>query len=81
MACKTIERAVGAAYAPTASSTLAASRALVDDLRASITAGSLGQTELQSAIDRLPFAIEDRLQNGLAHSLRPVINAGRRGSF
>ncbi len=55
--------------------TVEASRQLIDDLRRKITDDSLDEATVKAAIDRLPEAIEQRLQGSVAYSLRPVINA------
>lgn len=55
--------------------TVEASRTLIDDLRGAIAADSLDETTIKVAIDRLPEAIEEKLQGALSCSLRPVINA------
>jgi L-seryl-tRNA(Ser) seleniumtransferase len=55
--------------------TVEVARASIEDLRAGILAGSLDEAQLKVPIDRLPLAIEERLQAGLSYSLRPVINA------
>ena len=55
--------------------TVEASRSSIDNLRGKIAADSLDEASVRSAIDRLPGAIEQRLQESLSYSLRPVINA------
>jgi L-seryl-tRNA(Ser) seleniumtransferase len=55
--------------------TVEAARGTIADLRTQLAAGSLDEVGLKKAIEQLPSAIEQRLQAGLAYSLRPVINA------
>ncbi len=55
--------------------TVAAARSALDDLRTAIANGSLDETQIASAIAKLPQQIEQRLQESLSYSLRPVINA------
>ena len=55
--------------------TVAASRALIEDLRGKIAADSLDEASVKALIDRLPEAIEQQLHRSFAYSLRPVINA------
>jgi L-seryl-tRNA(Ser) seleniumtransferase len=55
--------------------TVEASRSFIDDLRADIAAGTVGEPQLKTGIDGLPLAIGERLQTGLSYSLRAVINA------
>ncbi len=57
------------------SATLEAARAELDELRAEIDAGELDEARISSKIDRLPHAVEQRLKESHAYSLRPVINA------
>jgi len=55
--------------------TVEAARGLIEELRTQLAAGTLDQDRLKDAIEQLPAAIEQHLQAGLSHSLRPVINA------
>ena len=55
--------------------TLEAARAALERLRAEIVAGNLDEAQIQAHLDGLPQTVEQRLQQSLAHSLRPVINA------
>jgi L-seryl-tRNA(Ser) seleniumtransferase len=55
--------------------TVEASRKFIDDLRTRISAGSLNDGELAAAIAQGPLTIEQELNQSLAYSLRPVINA------
>src|SRR5271165_856726 len=55
--------------------TVAAAREVSADLRARIASGEIGEAELQGKIERLPSAIEARVQASQRYSLRPVINA------
>jgi L-seryl-tRNA(Ser) seleniumtransferase len=55
--------------------TVEVARAFIEDLRAGISAGSLDEAQLKTAIGQLPLAIGERLQVGLSYSLRAVINA------
>ena len=55
--------------------TIAAARAVLEQLRADITAGKLDEAQLRSRLDELPRTVEQRLRQSLAYSLRPVINA------
>jgi L-seryl-tRNA(Ser) seleniumtransferase len=57
------------------SATIAAARAVLEQLRTDITAGKLDEPRLRSRLDDLPRTVEQRLQKSLAYSLRPVINA------
>jgi L-seryl-tRNA(Ser) seleniumtransferase len=54
---------------------LEASRGALEQLRADITTGRLGEQQLKAKFDELPRDVEQRLQESLAYSLRPVINA------
>ena len=54
---------------------LEAARAFVDELRGRIAAGSLDERALQTSIEGAAGAIEQRLLQAHAYSLRPVINA------
>ena len=55
--------------------TVEAARAVGAELRARIAAGELDDSDLKNALARLPSTLEQRLQAGQSHSLRPVINA------
>ncbi len=55
--------------------TLEAARAALEELRAEINSGKLDETQIRSRLDDLPRAVEQRLRESLAYSLRPVINA------
>ncbi len=55
--------------------TLAAARAVLEQLRTDITAGTLDEAQIRSRLDELPRMVEQGLQQSLACSLRPVINA------
>ncbi|MFZ0911682.1 MAG: L-seryl-tRNA(Sec) selenium transferase [Candidatus Korobacteraceae bacterium] len=55
--------------------TIAAARAVLEQLRSDITAGQLDEAQIRSRLDGLPRTVEQRLQQSLAYSLRPVINA------
>lgn len=55
--------------------TIEAARAALEQLRTDITAGTLDDEQIRSKLDDLPRAIEQILQESLAYSLRPVINA------
>ena len=57
------------------SATIAAARAVLEQLRADITAGKLDEAQIRSRLDELPRTVEQRLRQSLAYSLRPVINA------
>jgi L-seryl-tRNA(Ser) seleniumtransferase len=57
------------------SATVAAGRAVLEQLRTEITAGELDEAQLRSRLDDLPPTVEQRLRQSLAFSLRPVINA------
>jgi len=57
------------------SATIAAARASLEQLRTDITAGKLDEAQLRSRLDELPPTVEQKLQQSLAYSLRPVINA------
>jgi L-seryl-tRNA(Ser) seleniumtransferase len=57
------------------SATIAAARAVLEQLRSDITAGQLDETQIRSRLDELPRTVEQRLRQSLALSLRPVINA------
>jgi len=55
--------------------TLEAARAALEQLRADIAAGRVGEEQIKAALDNLPREVEDRLNRSLSYSLRPVINA------
>jgi L-seryl-tRNA(Ser) seleniumtransferase len=57
------------------SATVAAGRAVLEQLRTEITAGELDEAQIRSRLDDLPATVEQRLRQSLAYSLRPVINA------
>ena len=55
--------------------TLRATRIVLEELRADITAANLDEQQVKARLDEAPRLIEQRLQESLAYSLRPVINA------
>ena len=55
--------------------TLEAARAVLEQLRADISAGKLDGAQVKSRLDDLPRDVEQTLRHSLAYSLRPVINA------
>ncbi len=55
--------------------TLEAGRETLEQLRREVAAGTLDEAQLNSRIDDLPHDVERKLQESLAYSLRPVINA------
>ena len=55
--------------------TVEAARVALEQLRADIAAGKLDEAQIKSRLDDLPRGVEQQLQQSLAHSLRPVINA------
>jgi L-seryl-tRNA(Ser) seleniumtransferase len=57
------------------SATVAAARAALEQLRSDITAGKLDEEQIKTRLDQLLPAVERKLQQALAYSLRPVINA------
>jgi L-seryl-tRNA(Ser) seleniumtransferase len=57
------------------SATTEAARAALEQLRSDIAAGKLDEAQLKSRLDDLPRKVERKLQESLAYSLRPVINA------
>jgi L-seryl-tRNA(Ser) seleniumtransferase len=57
------------------SATVAATRAVLEQLRTDITAGRRDEAQIKSRLADLPQTVEQRLQQSLAYSLRPVINA------
>ncbi len=54
---------------------VSAARAALESLRAPILRGETDETQLREQIERLPQLVEQRLQQSLEYSLRPVINA------
>ncbi len=57
------------------SAALDAARTVLEQLRSDIAAGKLDEAQIKSRLDDLPRDIEQKLQQSLAYSLRPVINA------
>lgn len=57
------------------SATTEAARAALEQLRSDIACGDLDETQIKSRLDGLPRDVEQKLQQSLACSLRPVINA------
>ncbi len=55
--------------------TAQASRSLLEELRTQIAAATLDDFHLRIAIDKAAQSLQERLENGLAYSLCPVINA------
>jgi L-seryl-tRNA(Ser) seleniumtransferase len=55
--------------------TVAAARAVLDDLRVAIINGSLDEAGLAERIQTIPAELEHRLKQSLSYSLRPLINA------
>ena len=55
--------------------TLEGTRAALEQLRIDITTGDLDEAHIKSKLDDLPRAVEQRLHQSPAYSLRPVINA------
>ncbi len=55
--------------------TIDAARTALEELRVEITAVGLDEAQIKSSIDELPRKVEQSLQQSLAHSLCPVINA------
>jgi L-seryl-tRNA(Ser) seleniumtransferase len=55
--------------------TLDAVRAWLEQLRTGITTGRLDEAQIKSRLDDLPHDVGHKLQQSLAYSLRPVINA------
>ena len=55
--------------------TIAAAREFLDDLRSQIAMGEMTEALLAMAIEDAPLEIDQRLQESMAFSLRPVINA------
>ncbi len=57
------------------SATIVSTREVLEQLRADIAAGKLDEAQIRSRLDELPGSVDQRLQQSLAFSLRPVINA------
>ena len=57
------------------SATIEAARAALEGLRNEIAAGELDEAQIKSKLDALPQTLQRELQQSLAYSLRPVINA------
>ncbi len=57
------------------SATIESARAVLEELRAEIVAGHLDEAQIKAELDGLARDVEQRLQQSLAYSLRPVINA------
>jgi L-seryl-tRNA(Ser) seleniumtransferase len=55
--------------------TVAAARGLLDELRGRIARGAMTEEQIAVALGDAPGQIERRLQEAMAYSLRPVINA------
>ena len=55
--------------------TLEAARSVLESLRAEIVSGDFDEVQLKTRLEDLPQLIEQRLEQSLSHSLRPVINA------
>ncbi len=55
--------------------TVAAARGLLDELRLRIARGKMTEEQIAAALEDAPGQIERRLQEAMAYSLRPVINA------
>jgi L-seryl-tRNA(Ser) seleniumtransferase len=55
--------------------TLEAARQALEQLRAEIAADDLDETQIKTKVEDLPRVVQRRLQDSLAYSLRPVINA------
>src|ERR1017187_6662970 len=55
--------------------TIDAARVALEQLRTDIAAGKLDQAQVKCRLDDLPREVEQKLQESLAYSLRPVINA------
>src|SRR5271157_4545710 len=55
--------------------TLEAARLALKQLRADIVGGELSEQQIKTKLDDLPGDVGRRLEQSLAHSLRPVINA------
>ena len=54
---------------------LAVIRGKLEQLRADIATGMLGEERVKALVEELPHEIEQRLRESMAYSLRPVINA------
>ncbi len=57
------------------SATVAAARAALEQLRTDITAGKLDEEQIKTRLDDLLRIIEQSVEQSMAYSLRPVINA------
>ena len=57
------------------SATTEAARVALEQLRSDIAAGKLDQAQVKCRLDDLPREVAQKLQESLAYSLRPVINA------
>jgi L-seryl-tRNA(Ser) seleniumtransferase len=57
------------------SATVGAARVALEQLRIDIAAGKLDEAQIKSRVDDLAREVEQRLEESLAYSLRPVINA------
>jgi L-seryl-tRNA(Ser) seleniumtransferase len=57
------------------SATTEAARVVLEQLRTDIATDKLDEGQIKSRLDDLPHEVEGRLQESLAYSLRPVINA------
>jgi len=55
--------------------TVEAARAVLEEMRARIAKGEMTQEQVAAAVEAAPPEIERRLRDGMAFSLRPVINA------
>jgi L-seryl-tRNA(Ser) seleniumtransferase len=55
--------------------TIEVARVALEQLRTDIAASKLDEAQVKSMVDDLPREIEQKLQQSLAYSLRPVINA------
>jgi L-seryl-tRNA(Ser) seleniumtransferase len=55
--------------------TIDAARLVLGQLRTDIAAGKLDEAKIKSRLDDLPPEVEQKLQQSLAYSLRPLINA------
>jgi len=55
--------------------TVEAARQALEQLRAEIAAGDNDEAQIKTKVENLPRNVQQRLQNVLAYSLRPVINA------
>jgi L-seryl-tRNA(Ser) seleniumtransferase len=57
------------------SATIEAARAALTGLRNEIAAGELDEAQIKSKLDALPQTLDQKLQQSVTYSLRPVINA------